>query len=64
MKQLLTLLLLIISICTSAQTNSGDILSMKERAATINRLLEDKIQNYSPQPMRKEGVDVWIVISR
>jgi hypothetical protein len=37
---------------------------MKERAATINQLLEDKIENYLPELMRREGIDMWVVISR
>ena len=40
------------------------VLSMKDRAATIDRLLEDKIQNYLPEIMRREGIDMWVVMSR
>ena len=47
-----------------AQNDYGQILSMKERATTINRLLEDKIKNYLPEIMRREGIDMWVVISR
>ena len=47
-----------------AQNTYSDILSMKERAATIDRLLEDKIQNYLPEIMRREGIDMWVVMSR
>jgi len=48
----------------TAQSNDIHILSMKDRAATINRLLEDKVQNYLPEIMRREEVDMWVVISR
>lgn len=48
----------------TAQTNEIHVLSMKERAATINRLLEDKVQNYLPEIMRREGIDMWVVVSR
>ncbi len=65
MKKLLTLLsLLLITQTLSAQSYGADILSMKDRAATINRLLEDKVQNYLPEIMRREGIDMWVVISR
>jgi len=37
---------------------------MKDRATTINRLLEDKVKNYLPEIMRREGIDMWLVISR
>ena len=47
----------------SAQ-NAGAILPMKERAAVINRLLEDKLKNYLPDLMRREEIDMWVVISR
>ncbi|HEY9116420.1 MAG TPA: M24 family metallopeptidase [Roseivirga sp.] len=48
----------------NAQNEYGQILSMKERAASINRLLEDKVKNYLPEIMRREGIDMWVVISR
>ena len=63
-KKHLILTLLFVSQFAMAQNHSGDILSMKDRAATINRLLEDKIQNYLPDLMRKEGIDMWVVVSR
>ena len=37
---------------------------MKDRAETIDRLLEDKVQNYLPAIMRREGIDMWVVMSR
>lgn len=46
------------------QTPSPQILSMKDRAEVINRLLEDKVRNYLPEIMRREGIDMWLVISR
>lgn len=48
-----------------AQSNPyGAILPMKERARVINELLEDKVNNYLPALMRREGIDMWIVVSR
>lgn len=37
---------------------------MEKRAETIDALLEDKIKNYLPEIMRREGLDMWVIISR
>jgi Xaa-Pro aminopeptidase len=63
-KTLLLLCLVSLANITFGQSNDIHILSMKDRAATINRLLEDKVQNYLPEIMRREGIDMWVVISR
>lgn len=47
-----------------SQNLGPDILSMKDRAGVINSLLEDKVKNYLPAIMRREGIDMWVVISR
>lgn len=64
MKKLLLLFFMICSLSMVAQHEYGNILSMKDRATTINRLLEDKVKNYLPEIMRREGIDMWLVISR
>lgn len=65
MKKLSLLLLLFLATQISqAQIDRDYILSMKERAETINHLLEDKVQNYLPEIMRREGLDMWVVMSR
>lgn len=64
MRILVTIALLTCFYTLNAQNEYGQILSMKERAATINRLLEDKVKNYLPEIMRREGVDMWVVMSR
>ncbi|MFT6970816.1 MAG: hypothetical protein ACJAXX_001382 [Roseivirga sp.] len=65
MRRLLTLVLcLIISLDLIGQANDTHILSMKERAETIDRLLNDKVQNYLPEIMRRESIDMWVVMSR
>ena len=59
------LFLTLVGTSITAQTNPyGAILSMKERAQVINELLEDKVSNYLPAIMRREGIDMWIVVSR
>lgn len=65
MRKLLLVFALILSVqLIHAQFTDPHILSMKDRAATINRLLEDKVQNYLPEIMRREGIDMWVVVSR
>ncbi|MCO6372630.1 M24 family metallopeptidase [Roseivirga pacifica] len=56
--------LLFVTQLAQAQINASYILSMKERAETINYLLEDKVEHYLPEIMRREGLDMWVVISR
>jgi hypothetical protein len=37
---------------------------MRERAQFINQILDDRIQNLLPSLMRREGIDMWVLISR
>ena len=41
-----------------------DILPMRERAKVIDQWLEERIKTVLPELMRKEKVDMWLVISR
>ncbi len=41
-----------------------EILSMRDRADVIDRLLEDKLKTRLLGLMRREGFDMWVVISR
>lgn len=43
---------------------TADILPMKARAEHIDTMLEDKLVNTLPQLMTREGIDMWILISR
>lgn len=47
-----------------SQSHTPAILSMKERSEVIDRILEEKIQVVLPEIMRREGIDMWVVISR
>ena len=47
----------------SVQAQS-DILPMRERAQLINTILEDRLENLLPKLMRREGIDMWVLISR
>lgn len=40
------------------------ILSERERAEVVDEILEDRLDNLLPQLMRREGIDMWIIISR
>lgn len=41
-----------------------DILSMRERAKVIDRILAERLDTVVPQIMRKEDVDLWLLMSR
>ena len=40
------------------------ILSMRDRAQLIDTMLDDRLNNLLPDLMRREGIDMWILISR
>jgi len=63
-KVLFAILCIGLAFSAQAQYENAQILPMKERAATIDRLLEDKIKTVLPDIMRREGIDMWVVISR
>ena len=59
--------IIIFTLLISSIAFAGDqtgVLSMQERAEVIDRLLEDKLKTTLPQLMRREGFDMWIVMSR
>ena len=64
MKKLLSLFLILIALSSFAQDKIPQILSMKDRAATIDRLLLDKVETTLPELMRREGIDMWVVMAR
>ena len=40
------------------------ILNQQERAKVIDEILEDRLDNLLPELMRREGIDMWVMISR
>ncbi len=40
------------------------ILNQQERAEVIDDILEDRLDNLLPELMRREGIDMWVIISR
>jgi len=57
---LFSLLLSNSSICQSMP----EILSERERSIIVDDILEDRLENLLPSLMRREGIDMWILISR
>ena len=53
-----------LAIASLQPITSADILSMQSRATQINALLEDKLTHTLPRLMTREGIDMWILISR
>lgn len=62
MKKIYLILLLLVPIAAEAQMPV--ILAERERARVIDDILEDRLTNLLPQLMRREGVDMWVIISR
>jgi len=53
------------SFCSlQAQDLIPSILNIEERSKVIDEILEDRIDNLLPQLMRREGIDMWVIISR
>ena len=51
-------------LCLSAFSQSSKILTMKDRAALQDRWLKNRVENILPELMRREGIDMWLLISR
>lgn len=64
MKNLLVALTILIALNISAQDISPQVLSVKEQAKVVDEILEDRLDNLLPELMRREGIDMWILISR
>lgn len=63
MKRLLLLILLILSVYYS-NAQYATVLSQREQAKVIDELLDDRLKNLLPGLMKREGIDMWVVISR
>jgi hypothetical protein len=55
--------LFVLVFCASSLADSK-VLPMRERAQLINQILDDRLQNLLPSLMRREGIDMWVLISR
>lgn len=47
-----------------AYAQPSAILSERERARVVDDILDDRFTNLLPQLMRREGLDMWVIISR
>ena len=50
--------------CALMQASGQVVLTQRDQAKIIDELLEDRLRNLLPQLMRREGFDMWVVISR
>ncbi|MBT0586539.1 M24 family metallopeptidase [Alteromonas oceanisediminis] len=50
-------------LCSNVKADER-IKSMQQRAALVNSMLDDKLTTVLPQLMRKQGIDMWVLISR
>ena len=64
MKQLFTFILLTTYLFVFSQNQSFPLLSEKERAQVVDEILEDRLDNLLPKLMKREKIDMWILISR
>ncbi len=48
----------------SAQEILPGIMSVEDQSNVIDGILEDRLDNLLPQLMKREGIDMWILISR
>ncbi len=61
------ILILLAAELLTAQTRNDitpHILNMKERAAVMDRWTEDRLDNLVPELMRREGIDMWVLVAR
>ncbi|AQG80392.1 M24 family metallopeptidase [Spirosoma montaniterrae] len=59
-----TFLFLLLSLASFAQPAPTAILPERDRARIVDEILEDRFTNLLPQLMRREGLDMWVIISR
>ncbi len=52
------------NIGTTAVRDIDNILPEKDRARIMNEILEWRLENIIPQLMRREGIDMWLIICR
>jgi Xaa-Pro aminopeptidase len=68
-KRILILLLATLTLVDllPAQTRNDitpDILSMRDRAEVMDRWTENRLDNLVPELMRREGIDMWVLVAR
>ncbi len=56
--------MLMLSASIGSQSLMPEILSVREQSRVIDEILEDRLDNLLPELMRREGIDMWVIISR
>jgi len=64
MRYFFILLFVTTSWIVDAQEQRPQVLSVEEQSRVIDEILEDRLDNLLPELMRREGIDMWILISR
>ncbi len=64
MKKLLLLFTISCSLAITSIAQYPTVLTQREQAKVIDELLDDRLQNLLPGLMKREGFDMWIVMSR
>ena len=54
----------VLCLVSSVAASESVVLLMRDRSALIDEILADRLENLLPQLMRREGIDMWILISR
>ena len=60
-KSILFSLLLLI---TSLQTQTQQVLPLREQAKVIDEILDERLNLLLPRLMEKTGIDMWVMITR
>lgn len=64
LKSQVLFLILLFSLNSSSQSSNFSLFSEQERARIVDEILEDRLDNLLPRLMEREGLDMWILISR
>lgn len=60
----ITLFLLSDLLAQTVNNITPEILSMRDRAEVIDRWAEDRLDNHVPELMRREEIDMWVLVAR
>ncbi len=63
MRQLFCIILFA-CLSTKSFSQTALILSQREQARVIDAITDDRLRNLLPKLMRKQGIDMWVIISR
>ena len=64
MRKLFLLLAILLGIAPAFSQEIPKILPLKERAVLQDELLDERFKSVLPNLMRKNGIDMWVIIAR